>query len=356
MNQNNYLVIMAGGAGTRFWPISRNANPKQFHDVMGSGRTLLQQTAERFSGICPPENIYIVTSQIYADLVSEQLPYLASSQILTEPFRRNTAACIAYACYKIGTINEKSNIVISPADHIILNETEFAKKINICLETAQNTDQLLTLGINPTRPDTGYGYINFENSDNEVKKVNQFLEKPPLENAIEYVKSGNFVWNAGIFIWTFKTFKLSFEAQMPAMAELFESGKNYFNQAGEADFINEIYPKCESISIDYALMEKANNVAVVNGEFGWSDLGTWKSLHEVSEKDDNNNSISGQVLAYDTKNSIIKTPQKLLAVVQGLDGYIVAMHEGVLMICKKEEEQNVKLFVEKAAELGDEFI
>lgn len=356
MNQNNFLVIMAGGAGTRFWPISRNSNPKQFHDVLGTGITLLQQTADRFDGICPPENIYIVTSDIYIDIVKNQLPYLADSQVLAEPFRRNTAPCIAYACYKIASKNTNANIIISPADHIITNEPEFQKRINICIEAAANTNQLLTLGIAATRPDTGYGYINFENVEGEIKKVNKFLEKPNLEKAIEFVNDGNYLWNAGIFIWSFSTFKQSFEQLMPEMAIQFQKGMSHYFGESETDYINDIYGKCQSISIDYALLEKADNVAVVNGDFGWSDLGTWKSLHEISEKDENNNAISGQVLAYETQNSIIKTPENMLAVIQGLDGYIVAIHDGVLMICKKEEEQNVKLFVEKAAAFGNNFI
>lgn len=356
MIQNNYLIIMAGGAGTRFWPISRNNNPKQFHDVLNSGKTLLQQTADRFKGICPEENIYIVTSLEYVEIVKKQLPYLSDNQVLAEPFRRNTAPCIAYACYKIGVLNVNANIIVSPADHIILKEVEFQNRINICINSAAKTPNLLTLGISPTRPDTGYGYINFEKSEADVKKVKKFLEKPSLEKAEKFIESGDYVWNAGIFIWNFITFKDTFSKLMPEMAKSFQQGMSHYFSEGETDYINDVYAKCENISIDYALFEKADNVSVVLGDFGWSDLGTWKSLHEVAEKDGQNNVIDGQIIIGDTKNSIIKTPDNVLAVVQGLDGYIVAFHENVLMICKKEEEQNVKLFVEEARKINNDFI
>ncbi len=356
MIQDNFLVIMAGGAGTRFWPFSRNNNPKQFHDVLGTGKTLLQQTAERFKGICLPENIFVVTSKIYIDLVLDQLPYLSENQILAEPSRKNTAPCIAYACYKIGVQNHNANIIVTPADHIVLNQAEFQKKIGTCLNAAKSSDQLITLGISPTRPDTGYGYIKFEKSEIEVKKVNRFLEKPKLEKAIEFLASGEYVWNAGIFIWSLNTFKSTFSALMPVMANQFQKGASYYFTENETDFINDIYASCESISIDYALMEKAKNVSVVLGDVGWSDLGTWKSLHEASNKDDTNNVLEGNIVVYDTQNSIIKTPANLLVVAQGLDGYIIAQHDNVLMICKTEEEQSVKLFVEMAKNKGEEFV
>jgi mannose-1-phosphate guanylyltransferase len=356
MIQDNYLIIMAGGAGTRFWPFSRNNNPKQFHDVLGIGKTLLQQSAHRFKNICPLENIYVVTSRQYVDLVKEQLPFLADSQILAEPTRRNTAPCIAYACYKIGIINDKANIIISPADHIILNEKEFENRINLCIDEAASTSHLVTLGITPTRPDTGYGYIKFQNSDDEVKKVEQFLEKPDLQKAISFVESGEFVWNAGIFIWSLPTFKSSFEKLMPEMADQFQLGSPHYFMDTETEFINSLYANCKSISIDYALMEKAENVYVVLADVGWSDLGTWKSLHEVSDKDIYNNVTDGQIEIYDTRNSIIKTPKDKLVVVQGLDGYIVAEHDNVLMICKKEEEQSVKNFVEMAKSRGEKYV
>jgi mannose-1-phosphate guanylyltransferase len=356
MNQHNFLVIMAGGAGTRFWPISRNNNPKQFHDVLGTGKTLLQQTADRFKNICPIENIYVVTSLQYAEIVKEQLPYISKNQIIAEPNRKNTAPCIAYACYKINVLDANANIIVSPADHIVLNEAEFEKKINICLSASQADQCLVTLGITPTRPDTGYGYIKFLPNESELKKVDQFLEKPKLEHAIELIESGDNVWNAGIFIWKVSTFIHTFSQLMPNMAELFRKGSSFYFTESEIDYINDIYPKCESISIDYALMEKASNVYVVLADVGWSDLGTWKSLHEASGKDENNNVLDGKIVIYDTKNSIIKTPENMLVVAQGLDGYIIALHENALMICKTEEEQAVKKFVEMAQNMGEQYI
>ncbi len=346
---------MAGGAGTRFWPFSRNNNPKQFHDVLGTGRTLLQQTADRFKNICPPENIYVVTTKAYEKIVQEQLPFLHSNQILAEPQRRNTAPCIAFACFKIGAKNPDANIVISPSDHIILKELEFENKINACLTETASSSHLVTLGISPNRPDTGYGYIQFENETSEIKKVVQFSEKPNLEKAQEYIASGNFVWNAGIFIWSYKTFENEFTVYMPEMAELFNNQNvGYFTNT-ENPYIEKNYTLAQNISIDYALLEKSESVKVVLCDIGWSDLGTWKSLHEASEKDNFGNVKDGNIVTYDTQNSIIKTPDDLLVVVQGLNGYIVAQHGNALMICKKEEEQSVKLFVEMAQKKGIEF-
>ncbi|MEA5257057.1 mannose-1-phosphate guanylyltransferase [Arcicella aquatica] len=356
MNKNNYVVIMAGGVGTRFWPFSRTNNPKQFHDVLGTGRTLLQQTADRFENICPNENIYIVTSADYIDLIKTQLPFLSDSQILAEPIRRNTAPCVAYACYKIGKQNPDANIVVAPADHIILKENEFEKRINIALETAASGDVLVTLGITPTRPDTGYGYIQYDQSETEVKRVKTFREKPNLELAKAFIESGDYVWNAGIFIWTAKAIKKAFADNSPAVHSVFEAGNDIYYTEQETDFINEIYQNCESISIDYAIMEKAENVFTVLGNIGWSDLGTWKSLYEVSDKDEDANVIDGATMLYDVKNSIIKTPKDRLVVIQGLDGYIVAEYDNVLMICEKEQEQFVKSFVADATKKGKEFV
>jgi mannose-1-phosphate guanylyltransferase len=353
---NNYVVIMAGGVGTRFWPFSRMSNPKQFHDVLGTGRTLLQQTADRFEGICPNENIYIVTSSDYIDLIKEQLPFLTDSQILAEPARRNTAPCVAYACYKIGSQNPNANIVVAPADHIILKEKEFEKRINIALEASAKDNVLITLGITPTRPDTGYGYIQYMPSENEVKKVKTFREKPNLELAKLFVTSGEYVWNAGIFIWSADSIKKAFAKNSPQLHEIFSKGEAVYFTEQETEFINQTYQTCESISIDYAIMEKADNVQMVLGNIGWSDLGTWKSLYEVSDKDDNDNVIDGETMLYGVTNSIIKTPKDRLVVVQGLDGYIVAEYDNVLMICEKEQEQFVKNFVADAGKKGSEYI
>jgi mannose-1-phosphate guanylyltransferase len=356
MNNNNYVVIMAGGVGTRFWPFSRTNNPKQFHDVLGTGRTLLQQTADRFENICPKENIYIVTSIDYVDIIKKQLPFLSDSQILTETIRRNTAPCVAYACYKIGKQNPDANIVVAPADHIILKENEFEKRINIALEASASGEVLVTLGISPTRPDTGYGYIQYEQSETDVKKVKTFREKPSLNLAKEFVASGEYVWNAGIFIWSAKAIKEAFAKNSPSLHAIFSACDDVYFTDKETDFINDIYQTCESISIDYAVMEKADNVHTVLGNIGWSDLGTWKSLYEVSDKDENENVIDGSVMLYGVKNSIIKTPKDRLVVVQGLEGYIVAEYDNVLMICEKEQEQFVKSFVADATKVGKEFV
>jgi len=354
--EDNYVIIMAGGVGTRFWPFSRSTNPKQFHDVLGVGKTMIQQTVERFEGVCPKENIYIVTSEEYYDLCKQQMPYLSDDQILLEPSRRNTAACIGYACYKIANKNPNANIVVAPADHIILREEEFRTRIKMALHFSAKNDVLVTLGIKPTRPDTGYGYIQFTEAEGDLKRVRTFTEKPTLEWALKFIESGEFVWNAGIFIWNVQTIKKSFEMFLPEMAEAFEEIKKDFYSDREAEALKKAYPQCKNISIDNGVMEKAENVFVVLSDIGWSDLGTWKSLYDVSPKDENQNAIDGETMLFDTKNSIIKTPHDRLVVINGLDGYIVAEYDNVLMICKKEDEQKVKEFVALAGNKGKEFV
>lgn len=344
--ENNFVVIMAGGIGSRFWPFSRTSYPKQFHDVLGTGKTLIQQTAYRFRNICPEENIYIVTNEKYKDLVKEQLPFLSDDQILCEPIGRNTAPCIAYAGYKILQKNALANIVVAPSDHIILNEAGFEERVNMALKAASEQDILITLGIKPSRPDTGYGYIQFLTDElNGLNKVKTFTEKPELEIAEKFVESGDFLWNAGIFIWSIGSLIRGIEEHMPDLAELFVNGEQHYFTDGEDEFIRNTYTLCKNISIDYGLMEKASNVYVALSDFGWSDLGTWKSLYEVSQKDENLNVLDGNIVTYDTTDSIIKTPQERLVVVEGLDGYIVAEYDNVLMICRKDQEQKVKDFV-----------
>ncbi|GAB3247393.1 mannose-1-phosphate guanylyltransferase [Larkinella harenae] len=355
---HTYVIIMAGGVGTRFWPFSRTNNPKQFHDVLGTGKSLLQQTAERFDGICPKEHIYIVTSAEYQQLVKEQLPYLSNDQILCEPVRRNTAPCIAYAAYKIAQQDPEANMVVAPADHIILKEDEFRKTIQTALEATASQDILVTLGIKPSRPDTGYGYIQYiPDSDNMgTKKVKTFTEKPHLELAKQFLESGEFVWNAGIFVWNARAIRKAFESYMPELAETFAEGNSlYFNEK-ETPFINKAYSLCKNISIDNGIMEKADNVYVVLSDFGWSDLGTWKSLYEVSGKDENENVTDGTHLLYNANHNIIKTPKDKLVVISGLEGYIVAEFDGVLLICPKDEEQKVKEFVADAKNHGTHFV
>ncbi len=362
---HTYVVIMAGGIGTRFWPFSRTDYPKQFHDVLGTGRTLLQQTADRFVGVCPPENLYIVTGGRYKKLCQEQLPHLADDQILCEPFGRNTAPCIAYACYKIASKDPQANIVVAPADHIILKEDAFRTDIRTALAFTANQEVLVTLGIKPSRPDTGYGYIQYVTDTEETtpttqpelpRRVKTFTEKPQLELARQFVESGEFVWNAGIFVWNVQSICKAFDACLPSLADTFSLGESVYYTPQEQAFVDTAYAHCKSISIDNGVMEKAQNVYVVLSDFGWSDLGTWKSLHEASGKDDNQNVIDGRVMLYDTRNCIIKTPGNRLVAINGLDGFIVAEFDNVLMICRKEDEQKVKTFVTDAKERGEEFV
>jgi len=346
MNKNNYAVIMAGGIGSRFWPFSRASHPKQFHDVLGTGKTLLQQTAERFFSICPKENIYIVTNKIYAKLVKDQLPFVSSDQVLSEPTGRNTAPCVAYATYKIIQKNPEANIVVAPSDHIILKEKDFVDTIRTALAATADKNILVTLGIKPSRPDTGYGYIQYlEDKSSKVKKVKTFTEKPVLDLAKKFLESGDFVWNAGIFISNVRTLSDSFRKFLPDMAEIFEDGAAKYGTKEEENFITKAYSLCKNISIDYGIMEKADNVFVLLSDFGWSDLGTWKSLYENMPKNEHGNVTDGNMLLYDTKNCIIKTSKDKLVVIEGLEEFIVAEYDNVLMICRKDNEQRVKDFV-----------
>lgn len=357
--ENNYVIVMAGGIGSRLWPFSRQNYPKQFHDLLGTGKSLLQETVERFDSICPKENIYIVTHEIYRDLVKEQLPFLDNNQILGEPLKRNTAPCVAYATYKILQKDSKANFVISPADHVVLKPDIYRDKIQKALDFIINKEAIVTLGVSPTRPDTGYGYVNFEKTEQEVALVKEFKEKPDLETAQKYIDSGSYVWNAGIFIATANTFQRNFMLHLPKIADDFQSIQTTFYTDKESDTIKDTYQNCEDISIDYGIMEKAaknGEVYVIPGNFGWSDLGTWKSLHENVVPSLDGNVLSGNHLLYDVKNSLIKTPKGKLVVVQGLENYIVAEYENVLMICSKEQEQRVKEFVKDAQNKGKDFI
>ncbi|MCU0444705.1 MAG: sugar phosphate nucleotidyltransferase [Microscillaceae bacterium] len=360
VNKNNYVVIMAGGVGTRLWPFSRNSRPKQFHDLLGVGSSLLQQSVRRFSDICPLENIFIVTNEIYYALVKEQLPNLNDHQILLEPMMRNTAPCIAYASYKIVKQNSQANIVVSPADQVIRQEGLFQQTILKALTDTQSSEHLVTLGIKPTRPDTGYGYIQFYESDHhEVKKVKMFAEKPALPMAEKFLASGDFVWNAGIFVWNGQTIIRAFEEYMPDVADIFAEAQVHFYTDNELNAIKKAYSICPSKSIDYGIMEQAGQeekVYVLLSEFDWSDLGTWKSLYEESKKNEQKNVITGNVMTYDVQNCIIKTPKDKLVVIQGLEDYIVAEFDDVLLICKKDEEQKVRDFVADAKNKGAKFV
>jgi len=349
---------MAGGIGSRFWPFSRKKHPKQFQDILGVGKTLLQQTAERFKGICPDENIYIVTNEDYYDLVKEQLPFMTDDQILLEPVMRNTAPCIAYASYKIAKQNPEANLIISPADHIILKEEQFKENINKALKVTDGTDVLATLGIQPSRPDTGYGYIQVLEEDkiDELCKVKTFTEKPNLQLAQEFLESGDFVWNSGIFIWSAKTIIDNFKKYQPEISQLFTDMDSKYYTEEEKEAIKVTYYQCKNISIDYGIMENAEKVYVLRSDFGWSDLGTWKSLYEVSDKDEDANVLHGNIITYETKNTLVKMGSDRLAVIQGLDNFIVAENDNVLLIFHKDEEQRIKQFLSDAKEQkGEEY-
>ncbi|MDR2915450.1 MAG: mannose-1-phosphate guanylyltransferase [Tannerella sp.] len=358
-NKNNYCVIMGGGIGSRFWPFSREAKPKQFLDFFGTGRSLLQMTFDRFKKILPQENIYIVTNEAYDELVRENLPDISSSQILFEPIRRNTAPCIAYATYRIKSMNPNANIVVAPSDHLILDEDEFISVIRKSLHFVENNRILLTLGIKPSRPETGYGYIQVsEEKVNDVPKVKVFTEKPDFELAKVFYESGEFLWNSGLFVWNVETIMQALHDYLPDMTAIFDQGTAIFDTPAEKDFINDKFPACANISIDYGIMEKVSNACVMAADFGWSDLGTWGSLHEISEKDGNANAgLIGNTMFVDSSDNVVAIPKGKLAVIQGMDGYIVADSDNVLLICKKEEEQRIKTFVADAKiKFGSEFV
>jgi mannose-1-phosphate guanylyltransferase len=349
--KNNYCIIMAGGVGSRFWPLSRQAKPKQFLDILGTGRTLIQQTFDRFSSFVPVENILVVTSVRYKDLVMEQLPELKTDQVLLEPLRRNTAPCIAFASYKIKTKNPDANIIVAPSDHLIIKEEEFIRQIKNGLDFIKTHDALLTLGIKPSRPETGYGYIqvkekvNFNQLDN-LHQVKTFTEKPDHEMAKVFLECGEFFWNSGIFLWSLPSILSAFDKYLTDVSALFAKGMKLYNTDDEVHFINKTYSECQGISIDYGIMEKAKNVYVLTADFGWSDLGTWGSLYENKQKDTNGNVIQGEnVLTYDTSNCIVNLNDEKVAVLQGLDGFIIAESNDTLMICRKEDEQQIKQFV-----------
>lgn len=346
-----YCMIMAGGVGSRFWPMSRQQMPKQFLDVLGSGSSLIQLTYDRFSSLCPAENYQVVTAEDYAKLTAEHLPQLKEEQILAEPSRRNTAPCIAYSAYKLYKQNPDAVMVITSADHIVLKQNEFVDTLKDAVEHADSTGHLVTVGIKPTRPDSGYGYIQFhrdsEYGKENLKRVKTFTEKPSVELAIQFLQSGDFYWNSGIFIWKVSAIIEAFRQYMPDMAKVFEARLDDLNTDNEAAAIQDIYVQCPNISIDYGIMEQAQQVDVVLGDFGWSDLGTWGSLYEqLTPQDAQNVVMNGKVRTYDTDHSIVKVPDHKLAVIQGLSNYIVVDTDDVLLICQKDEEQKIKQFVQ----------
>jgi len=348
---NTYCVIMAGGIGSRFWPLSKSNMPKQFLDILGNGRTLIQQTYDRFKNICPSENFLVVTSVDYKELVMSQLPELKEDQVLLEPLRRNTAPCIAYACHKIQKISPEANIIVAPSDHHIQQEEVFLDEIRKGLVFVRNNNALLTLGIKPNRPETGYGYIQIESNKaiegvENLHKVKTFTEKPDLELAKIFLESGEFFWNSGIFIWSLQSIMKAFHTHLNSVSELFEKGNKLYGTSDEIPFLNKTYSECQNISIDYGVMEKATNVYVLCSDFGWSDLGTWGSLYENSSKDSQGNVVSGEnVMLYGSKDCIVNMPNEKLVVLHGLNGYIVVESEGTLMVCRKEDEQQIRQFV-----------
>lgn len=348
MVNNYYVVIMAGGIGSRFWPLSKSSHPKQFLDILGTGKSLITQTFERFNKIIPAERIFVVTNRRYDGLVREHLPLLPTENILGEPSAKNTAPCIAYATHKIKKLNPNANCVVAPSDHLILNEQQFLADIERALAFSASNEALVSLGIKPTRPDTGYGYIQFLEGEaaEGVNKVKTFTEKPDFELAQKFLESGEFLWNAGIFIWSIASIADAFDRYLPDLNTNFEGIIEDLNTETEADAVNRIYPLCNSISIDYGILEKANNVYVLPCDFGWSDLGTWSSLYEVHDKDDNDNAINADVAElYDTKNCMIDVPKGKLIVINGLEDKIVVDTDKVLLICDKSREQEVKQIV-----------
>ena len=360
MNKHYYVVIMAGGIGSRFWPMSRTSYPKQFLDILNTGKTLIQWTFERFASFIPVENIYVVTSQEYTSIVQEQLPGMLQENILGEPSRKNTAPCIAYISFKLYQKDPLASLIVAPADHIILDVTEFTK---VCLEALtfiSKHNAFITLGIKPTYPNTGYGYIQYEQhaiTDN-VYKVKTFTEKPNLELAMTFLASGDFLWNAGIFVWQIKNILTAFEKYLPEMYDVFSAEQEKFNTGEEEKALKEVYSLCTSISIDFGIMEKADNVYIIPSAFGWSDLGTWNSAYENLKKDDRANAIAtDNIIPIDTENCMVHAPKNKLMVLQGLDNYIIVDTNDVLLICKKEKEQDIKEYVAEVRKLkGDKFI
>ncbi|GIJ93050.1 mannose-1-phosphate guanylyltransferase [Capnocytophaga stomatis] len=344
MNHNYYAVIMAGGIGSRFWPISTENYPKQFHDMLGTGQTLLQRTFCRLNKFIQKENILVLTNEIYGELVKEQIPEIDSQNIVLEPCMRNTAPCILYASMKIKQRNPNALMIVAPSDHWIENETVFAENVKKCFEASQNADILMTLGVIPTFPNTGYGYIQYDkNTSDEIKKVSQFREKPDYQTAKEFLQLRNFLWNAGIFVWSVRSVLQAFKIYQPVMYELFDKGSDFYNTEQEPDFIKENYPKADNISVDYAILEPSSNIYVLPARFDWNDLGTWGSLYEKLPKDETQNAVvNAQVLFRNAANNIVRSEKGKTVVIEGLNDYIVVDKEEVLLICPKQNEQNIK--------------
>ncbi|MCB0704387.1 MAG: mannose-1-phosphate guanylyltransferase [Saprospiraceae bacterium] len=356
---HTYVAIMAGGVGSRFWPASRVSRPKQFLNISGSGKSLIRETFERFLSLVPASNIFIVTNGIYKALVKEHLPEISDNQILCEPSRNNTGPCVAYTAFKLHALDPDANFIIAPSDSLIKKEAVFLDAIREALRYAASHNALLTLGIQPTRPDTGYGYIHFDTNATEgVHKVRQFTEKPPLEKAKEFVASGEYLWNAGIFIWRAASILEAFKTYQPEIYEILSGGNAFYNGPEEQRFIDEHYPKTPSVSVDYAIMEHATNIYTLPADIGWSDLGTWASLHAESEKDNRQNVVQGgNMILEDTENCLLRTPEGKLVVIKGLKDFIVVDESDVLLIYPKSSEQEIKAITQQIEkESGDQFL
>lgn len=360
MNKHHYVAIMAGGIGSRFWPMSRTDLPKQFLDILGTGKTLIQQTYERYSKLVPAENIYIVTAQEYVEIVKKQLPGFPEDNILAEPSRKSTAPCIAYIAFKLLNKDPKAVMVAAPADNLVLETDEFLKTAKKALSFVESVNALVTIGIKPTYPNTGYGYIQHETKEAapDIYKVKTFTEKPNLELAQTFIASGDFLWNAGIFTWKVKNILAALEKHLPEIYDVFVAEKDKFNTAQEREAVEEIYPLCTNISIDFGVMEKADNVYLIPASFGWSDLGTWNSAWENKDKDYFGNAVVGKkVMTVDAKNCIVHVPDNKLVLLQGLDEFIVVDTKDVLLICKKDKEQEIKDYVaEVKRNMGEKYL
>lgn len=343
MNTNYYAVIMAGGVGSRLWPVSTENSPKQFHDILGTGETLIQRTFNRIEQLIPSENILIATNKRYENLVLEQLPKTTPQQLLLEPVMRNTAPCILYAALKIHQQNPDAVMLVAPSDHWIEDETEFINNIKTSFEACTKEDILMTLGIQPDSPNTGYGYIQFENESSDIKKVKNFTEKPNLETAQQFLDSGDYLWNAGIFAWSAKSILKAFKTYLPEMVDILDDRNNIYNTDFEDDFIQSNYKKCENISVDYGIMERSNNVHVLPVNFGWNDLGTWGSLYQKLEKDSQQNATVGaKTLFRDAQGNMVNTGNGKKVIIQGLSDFIIIEKEDVILICPRKDEQDIK--------------
>ncbi|WP_242119877.1 mannose-1-phosphate guanylyltransferase [Aestuariivivens sediminicola] len=358
MQKNYYAILMAGGVGSRFWPVSTQEFPKQFHDMLGTGDTLIQKTFQRLKHFIPKENIYILTNERYNALVLEQLPEVTQKQVVLEPAMRNTAPCILYAALKIQKENPDAVMIVAPSDHWIEDEVGFSNNVRQAFDFCKNNDALVTLGIKPTFPNTGYGYIEFDKHvEATIKPVHQFREKPDYETAKDFIAKGNFLWNAGIFMWSVKSVVRAFKNNQPKLYQLFETGIRSYNTPAEADFIQDNYPKAENVSVDYAIMEKSDNVFVIAAEFDWNDLGTWGSLYDKLKKDkDNNAVVNARTLADEATGNMIRTKNNKIVVIDGIRDYIIVDKEEVLLIFPKSKEQDIKKTLQKVKDqFGEQY-